>query len=74
MNDVPERRTQASVYPDMWADPVDDPRPEIIAAAAMGALRHSIRRWAKGRGRVELPVLVAQAFDAFTDVSIAAVA
>ncbi len=58
----------------MEVDPAEDPRPEIIAAAAMGALRHSIRRWAKGRGRVELPVLVAQAFDAFADVSIAAVA
>lgn len=26
VNDVPERWSQASVYPDMWADPVDDPR------------------------------------------------
>ncbi|MFE0679030.1 DinB family protein [Streptomyces sp. NPDC058867] len=26
MNDVPERWTQASVYPDMWADPGEDPR------------------------------------------------
>ncbi|MBW1597014.1 DinB family protein [Streptomyces sp. JJ38] len=26
MNDVPERWTQASTYPDMWADPDEDPR------------------------------------------------
>ncbi|GJF33178.1 hypothetical protein KNE206_58780 [Kitasatospora sp. NE20-6] len=26
MNDQPERWTQATVHPDMWADPSDDPR------------------------------------------------
>lgn len=26
VSDVPERWTRASVYPDMWADPGDDPR------------------------------------------------
>ncbi|WP_424186923.1 DinB family protein [Actinokineospora sp. G85] len=26
MSDVPERWTKATVYPDMWADPDDDPR------------------------------------------------
>jgi hypothetical protein len=26
VTDVPQRWTQASVYPDMWADPDDDPR------------------------------------------------
>jgi hypothetical protein len=26
VSDVPERWTQASVYPDMWADPDEDPR------------------------------------------------
>ncbi|WP_457206068.1 DinB family protein [Nocardioides sp. P5_C9_2] len=26
MNDVPERWSQASIYPDMWADPAADPR------------------------------------------------
>ncbi|WP_156755192.1 DinB family protein [Actinokineospora pegani] len=26
MSDVPERWTKANVYPDMWADPDDDPR------------------------------------------------
>lgn len=26
MKDVPERWSQASVYPDMWTDPADDPR------------------------------------------------
>jgi len=26
MSDVPERWTKAGVYPDMWADPSEDPR------------------------------------------------
>jgi hypothetical protein len=26
MSDVPERWTQARVYPDMWTDPDQDPR------------------------------------------------
>ena len=26
MSDAPERWSRASVYPDMWADPEDDPR------------------------------------------------
>ena len=43
-----------------WTSVVtSDLRPEIIAAAAMAALRHSIRRWAKSGGRGELPTLVA---------------
>jgi AcrR family transcriptional regulator len=46
-----------------------DPRPEIIAAAAMAALRHSIRRWAKNGGRGELPSMVAQALDSLVEVS-----
>ena len=46
-----------------------DPRPEIIAAAAMTALRHSIRRWAKSGGRAELPSLVAESLDALTELA-----
>ncbi len=46
-----------------------DPRPEIIAAAAMAALRHSIRRWAKGGGRAELPSIVAESLDALTELA-----
>ena len=26
MSDMPERGTRARVYPDMWADPDEDPR------------------------------------------------
>ena len=48
---------------------LSDPRPEIIAAAAMAALRHSIRRWAKGGGRGELPSLVAEALDSLTELT-----
>jgi AcrR family transcriptional regulator len=53
----------------MGVSVIADPRPEIMAAAAMAALRHSIRRWAKSGGRNELPSLVAEALDALTQVA-----
>jgi AcrR family transcriptional regulator len=56
----------------MNVDPETDPRPEIIASAAMAALRHSIRRWARARGRAELPLIVTEALDALTEVAAAA--
>ncbi|MFD8519148.1 DUF664 domain-containing protein [Streptomyces capillispiralis] len=45
MTDQPERWTQATVHPDMWADPADDPRnndgpgPDGELAALEGVLR-----------------------------------
>jgi AcrR family transcriptional regulator len=52
----------------LGVDPVLDPRPEIIAGAAMSALRASIRRWTVGGGVDDLPVLVADAFDALAEI------
>jgi uncharacterized damage-inducible protein DinB len=37
MSDIPERWSQASVHPDMWADPDEDPR-NIDGAASDGEL------------------------------------
>lgn len=53
----------------LGADPIDDPRPEILAGAAMSALRVSIRRWALSEGRDDLPRLVSEAFDALASLS-----
>jgi TetR/AcrR family transcriptional regulator, regulator of mycofactocin system len=64
-----ERELGEALARRLGVDPVEDPRPEIIAAAAMSALRHSIRRWARSRGREELPAFVAQAFDAVFELA-----
>src|SRR3954452_25382697 len=64
-----ERELGESLARRLRVDPVEDPRPEIIAAAAMSALRHSIRRWARSRGREELPALVAQSLDAVFELA-----
>lgn len=50
-------------------DPVTDPRPEILAGAAMSALRVSIRRWTLTGGSEDLPTLVSEAFDALASLS-----
>ena len=64
-----ERELAEALARRMGVTVMADPRPEIIAAAAMAALRHSIRRWAKGGGRVELPSLAAEALDALTELA-----
>ena len=67
-----EKELTESLARRMDVDPELDPRPEIIASAAMAALRHSIRRWARARGRAELPLIVTEALDALTEVAAAA--
>jgi hypothetical protein len=47
----------------LGVDAVADPRPEIIAGAAMSALRASIRRWVQSRGHEDLAAIVADALD-----------
>jgi AcrR family transcriptional regulator len=64
-----ERELGEALARRLGVDPTEDPRPEIIAAAAMSALRHAIRRWARSRGREELPALVAQALDAMFELA-----
>ncbi|MFF2077956.1 DinB family protein [Kitasatospora sp. NPDC058162] len=57
MSERPERWTQATVYPDMWADPADDPRnsegpaPDGEAATLEDCLtnyRHTLRMKCEG--------------------------
>lgn len=58
----------------LGVDPLHDPRPEILAGAAMSALRAAIRRWTYGGGTDDLPTLVAEAFDALGELTVAAAA
>jgi AcrR family transcriptional regulator len=53
----------------LGVDPLLDPRPEILAGAAMSALRASIRRWTHSGGSDNLPRLVADAFDAIATLA-----
>jgi AcrR family transcriptional regulator len=53
----------------MKIDPLIDPRPEIVAGAAMSALRVSIRRWTASSGAEDLPAIVGESFDALADLS-----
>ena len=53
----------------LGVDPTLDPRPEIVAGAAMSALRVSIRKWTMSGGREHLPELVDDAFDALAGLS-----
>lgn len=63
-----EKELIESIAARLGLDPVMDPHPEIIAGAAMSALRVSIRRWTISEGRDHLPGLVDEALDALTQV------
>jgi hypothetical protein len=43
MSDIPERWTQARVYPDMWTDPDQDPRNSDGGKKAIGEMRNDGR-------------------------------
>ena len=64
-----ERALIEAVSERLAVDPLIDPRPEIVAGAAMSALRLSIRRWTASGGTEDLPDLVGQSFDALADLS-----
>lgn len=63
-----ERELIAAIAARLDVDPIEDPRPEIIAGAAMSALRASIRRWTMHDGHEELPDLVGRALDAIAHI------
>lgn len=63
-----ERELIAAIASRMGVDPMDDPRPEIVAGAAMSALRASTRRWTSTDGREDLPDLVSDALDAMSTI------
>lgn len=61
-----ERALAAGIAERLGVDPDDDPRPEVLAALALGVMRVSIRRWAKDASR-PLDDLVAAGFDLLRD-------
>jgi AcrR family transcriptional regulator len=64
-----ERALIEAVSERLGVDPISDPRPEIVAGAAMSALRVSIRRWTASNGSEDLPDLIGQSFDALAGLS-----
>ena len=61
-----ERELIAAIAVRLDVDPLHDPRPEIIAGAAMSALRASTRRWTSSDGSEDFPDLVSEALDAMS--------
>ncbi len=49
-----ERTVAEAVAQRMDVDPLEDPRPEVIAGAAMSALRFALRRWVATNGEADL--------------------
>ncbi|MGB5757320.1 MAG: TetR family transcriptional regulator [Acidimicrobiales bacterium] len=64
-----EKELIAALSQRLGVDSMLDPRPEIVAGAAMSALRVSIRRWTSSGGRENLLDLVGEAFDALAQLS-----
>lgn len=64
-----ERELIEAVSARLRVDPLADPRPEIIAGAAISALRVSTRRWTASGGEADLPALLGEAFDALDHLS-----
>jgi AcrR family transcriptional regulator len=63
-----ERVIIAALAERMNVDPLVDPRPEVIAGAAMSALRVALRQWVASKGKADLLDLAANALtSAFTD-------
>src|SRR4051812_31803845 len=64
-----EREIIEAVSHRLGVDALVDPRPEILAGAAMSALRAAIRRWTYSAGSEDLPTLVEDAFDALGELA-----
>ncbi|MDP1795654.1 MAG: TetR family transcriptional regulator [Acidimicrobiales bacterium] len=56
-----ERKVVEAVAQRMGVDPLDDPQPEVIAGAAMSALRFALRKWVASNGTLDLLDLAAKA-------------
>jgi AcrR family transcriptional regulator len=63
-----EREIIAAVADRLSTDPVTDPRPEIIAGAAMSALRVAMRQWTADGGRADFVELADTALRAIADL------
>lgn len=64
-----EREIIAAVARRLGVDPVDDPRPEIIAGAAMSALRVATRQWTAGGGTDDFVALADRALHAIAELA-----
>ncbi|MEZ5228489.1 MAG: TetR/AcrR family transcriptional regulator [Acidimicrobiales bacterium] len=63
-----EREIIAAVAARLGVDPVADPRPEIIAGAAMSAIRVATRQWTAGGGTDDFTDLADGALSAIADL------
>ncbi len=64
-----EREIIAAVAQRLGVDPLEDPRPEIVAGAAMSAVRIAMRQWTVSGGKADFMALNAAALDAIGDLS-----
>ncbi len=62
-----ERVIIAALAERMDVDPVADPRPEVIAGAAISALRVALRQWVAAEGQPDLIDLAATALTSISD-------
>jgi AcrR family transcriptional regulator len=62
-----ERVIIAALAERMGVDPVADPRPEVIAGAAVSALRVALRQWVAADGTTDLLGLAATALTSISD-------
>ncbi len=60
-----EERIAATFAASFGVDPGDDPRPSILAAVAVAAMRIGQRRWLAEWGAARLPDLITEALDLF---------
>jgi AcrR family transcriptional regulator len=64
-----EREIIAAVAARLDVDPMQDPRPEIVAGAAMSAVRIAMRQWTMNGGTDDFMVLIAAALTAIETLS-----
>jgi len=64
-----EREIIAAVATRLGVDPLADPRPEIVAGAAMSAVRIAMRQWTASGGAADFMQLTAAALTAIEHVS-----
>lgn len=63
-----EREIIDAVAAALEVDPLDDPRPEMVAGATLSAIRHATRRWTAGGGREDYVALAVAAIDAIASL------
>ena len=59
-----EREIIAAVAARLGVDPMTDPRPELVAGAAMSGVRIAVRQWTASNGDADFMALIANALDA----------